>query len=45
MGHQTPALPLLRIVPKKAEPTRQQTIECVATKAELPESEFEAEEE
>lgn len=31
MGHQTPVLPLLRIVPKKADPASQQTIEATAS--------------
>jgi hypothetical protein len=43
MGHQTPVLPLLRIVPKKTEPTGHQTIEAVATQTALPESESEPE--
>ncbi len=41
IGHETPALPLLRIVPKKAEPTTNQTIETTAIQAQLPESENE----
>jgi hypothetical protein len=42
MGHQTPVLPLLRIVPRKTDPG-QQTIETAAATAALPESESEAE--
>lgn len=38
IGHHTPALPLLRIVPKKVEPSSQQTIETAAVKGELPEA-------
>jgi hypothetical protein len=37
IGHRAPALPLLRIVPKKVEPTGQQTIDTTAVKAELAE--------
>ena len=37
IGHRAPALPLLRIVPKKVEPGSQQTIETTAIKAELSE--------
>jgi hypothetical protein len=44
IGHQTPVLPLLRIVPKKAEPAAQQTIDTTATIAELPESSDDIEE-
>jgi hypothetical protein len=40
IGHQTPALPLLRIVPKKSEP-KNQTIDATVVKAELPEGEKE----
>ena len=36
IGHQTPALPLLRIVPKKVEASAKRVIDTVATQAELP---------
>ena len=39
IGHQTPVLPLLRIVPKKVDPTANQTLETTAVKAELSEGE------
>ena len=38
IGHRTPTLPLLRIVPKKVEPASQQTIDTMAVKGELPET-------
>jgi len=40
LGHQTPALPLLRIVPKKSTP-KTQVIEASVSKAELPEGDAE----
>jgi hypothetical protein len=43
MGHQTPALPLLRIVPKRTE-SSQQTIEAVPAHGELPEPDLELDE-
>jgi hypothetical protein len=42
IGHQTPVLPLLRIVPKKVEPAVQQTIEATPTRIQAAESEVEA---
>ncbi|MGB9456894.1 MAG: hypothetical protein WCB12_12675 [Bryobacteraceae bacterium] len=36
MGHQAPALPHLRIVPKKAEPATQHVIEVAPEQAKLP---------
>jgi len=38
IGHRAPTLPLLRIVPKKAEPGSQQTIDTTAVTGELPEA-------
>jgi hypothetical protein len=39
IGHQTPTLPLLRIVPRKVDPAAQETIETTATMAEISEGE------
>jgi hypothetical protein len=43
IGHQTPALPLLRIVPKKADATTKRVIDTVAKPAELPEADDDGE--